>query len=134
MAMKQRCKTESTEEHRRRRYTDRGIKVCRAWLGKKGYERFLAHIGRALSKKHTLDRIDNDKGYAPGNVRWALPKQQSRNRSDNTAITAHGVTLTAAAWCDRQKLPTSTLHNRLRYGFTPEEAVSKKRYVRGDRK
>ena len=72
-AMLQRC----TLPHWQKWYADRGIRVCARWLG---YRNFLADVGRKPSPKHTLDRIDNDKGYEPGNCRWATWKEQRANR------------------------------------------------------
>jgi hypothetical protein len=60
-------------------YGGRGLTVCAEWLGPGGYQAFVAHIGEA-PEGHWLDRIDNDKGYEPGNVRWATPKEQAANR------------------------------------------------------
>lgn len=59
-------------------YGGRGITVCEAWLD---YETFLADVGIRPSEKHSLDRINNDAGYHPGNVRWATKSQQQRNKS-----------------------------------------------------
>jgi hypothetical protein len=61
-------------------YYDRGIRVCSEWSGKGGFEKFIAHIGKCPSSQHSLDRIDNDKGYEPGNVRWATAQEQVDNR------------------------------------------------------
>lgn len=61
-------------------YGGRGIAVHKDWRGKNGFARFLAHIGPRPSSKHSVDRIDNNKSYEPGNVRWATPKEQARNR------------------------------------------------------
>jgi hypothetical protein len=52
-------------------YGGRGIIVCDEWRGPAGFERFAACIGPRPSPKHTVDRIDNSRGYEPGNVRWA---------------------------------------------------------------
>lgn len=61
-------------------YGGRGITVCDEWLGEHGFYIFLGHIGTKPDPNLSLDRIDNDKGYQPGNVRWATKSEQSRNR------------------------------------------------------
>jgi hypothetical protein len=66
-------------ERERSYYFDRGIRVCGEWI--KSFTAFFEHIG-PMSKGHRIgvDRIDNDRGYEPGNVRWATPKQQCNNK------------------------------------------------------
>jgi len=64
-------------------YGKRGIKIYRKWGN--NYQKFLQDVGRRPSKKHSLDRINNKRGYYPGNVRWATKKQQARNRRKATA-------------------------------------------------
>lgn len=61
-------------------YFERGIVVCEEWSGDGGYERFLSHVGRRPGSGYSLDRIDNDRGYEPGNVRWATATMQANNR------------------------------------------------------
>jgi len=65
--------------HAYKRYGGRGLTMAPEWVGPGGFEKFFAHIG-PRPEGHTLDRIDNDKGYVPGNVRWADWKTQANNR------------------------------------------------------
>jgi hypothetical protein len=74
--MRRRC----SAEHRRGydNYGGRGIRVCAEWDA--SFETFLAHVGRRPSPHHSLDRINNDGHYEPGNVRWATPREQRANQ------------------------------------------------------
>lgn len=57
-----------------------GVSVCPSWA--QSYEAFVADMGEC-PEGLTLDRIDNTKGYEPGNCRWATMKEQVRNRRTN---------------------------------------------------
>lgn len=59
-------------------YGGRGITMCDAW--KKSFEAFYKDVGEPPSPDHSLDRIDNNKGYEPSNVRWVTDTEQVRNR------------------------------------------------------
>lgn len=76
--MRQRCSNPSRPYYRH--YGGRGIRVCDLW--EKSFAAFERDMGPRPSPKHSIDRIDNDKGYEPGNCRWATPKEQTRNRSN----------------------------------------------------
>lgn len=61
-------------------YGGRGITMCETFLGPSGFERFLAELGPRPGPNYSLDRINVDGNYEPGNVRWADPSQQAKNR------------------------------------------------------
>ena len=68
-------------------YGGRGISIHPSWNRNTegldelaAFEAFLAHVGPRPSPKHSIDRIDNDGNYEPGNVRWATSKQQRANQ------------------------------------------------------
>lgn len=76
-------------------YGGRGITVADEWTGRGGFARFLADVGPRPSSDHTLDRIDVNGAYEPGNVRWADRITQRWNRRDMVARRAAG-----ALWTD----------------------------------
>ena len=79
-------------------YGGRGITVCAEW--RDNFEAFLAHVGKRPSPKHSIDRIDNDGNYEPGNMRWATMTQQHRNFRRNHLITINGETKCMQEWAE----------------------------------
>ena len=73
--IKKRCLNPNYPEHRY--YADRGITLCDEWVD--DFSAFYRHIGPRPSPEHSVDRIDNDRGYEPGNVRWATKHEQNMN-------------------------------------------------------
>lgn len=61
-------------------YGGRGITVAPEWEGEEGFQRFLEHIGQRPSPQHSVDRINANGNYEPGNVRWATAEEQANNR------------------------------------------------------
>lgn len=105
------------------RYGGRGITVCERWLH--SFESFLTDMDRRPSAKHSLDRIDNDRGYEPGNCRWATATEQRHNRRDSRTFTYNGETLCLAEWARRTGIKLSTLWLRLSRGLPFEEAIGR---------
>lgn len=83
LAMKTRCS--STTGVFKRRYRDRGITVCDAWLANPWAFVDWANAN-GFAPHLTIDRIDNDRGYSPDNCRWVDMQAQSRNTSSNRPI------------------------------------------------
>jgi len=103
-------------------YYEKGITIHPSW---KDFVTFLRDIGYRPSSKHTLDRIDSNKNYEPGNVRWATMKEQQRNKSNNFRITLAEKTLTLIEWSEISGVPAQTIRKRLMEykGWTTEEAI-----------
>jgi len=119
MSMIARCHTESSPHFPS--YGGRGICVCERWRA--SFEMFLEDMGRRPSPDHSLDRIDNDGNYEPDNCRWATSVQQAGNRRSSRLLTIDGVSLTVADWSRRSGANQSTIHGRLRRGWTEKESV-----------
>jgi hypothetical protein len=96
-------------------YGARGVTVCDEWRGPGGFIRFLEHMGLRPSSGHSVDRIDNSKGYEPGNVRWATKIEQMNNMSTNRRITIDGETKTLAQWVAVYGAVYKTVHKRITY-------------------
>lgn len=73
-AMKARCRPTTARDNAG--HKSLGITVCGRW---RKFENFIADMGPRPSPRHSIDRIDNTKGYEPSNCRWAIPTQQMQN-------------------------------------------------------
>lgn len=114
LKMKQRCSDPKNPYFHL--YGGRGIVVCDKWVH--DFAQFLADVGERPSAKHSLDRINNDAGYEPGNVRWATAAEQSANRRVNVYITIDGVTKHQQAWTREAGLSPATIRERMARGIT----------------
>ena len=87
-------------------YGARGIRVCKRW---DSFKSFMEDMGPRPSKAHSIDRIDNNGHYEPGNCRWATKKEQARNRRSSKFLEHGGVSKTAAEWAELAGVSQSTL-------------------------
>lgn len=106
-------------------YGGRGIKVCSRW--RSSFADFLHDMGCKPSPNHTLDRWPNKDGdYEPGNVRWATPKQQARNRRNSRLITFRGESHCVTEWAEIANISTALLIWRLNTGWPIDQALQKR--------
>lgn len=84
--MKQRCLNPKVGHYPR--YGGRGIKVCERWMK---FENFLEDMGLRPSPNHSLDRIDNNGNYEPGNCRWTTWDVQHSNRRPRLRGVRNGI-------------------------------------------
>ena len=82
--MHRRC--EQTSDRSFHRYGGRGITVCERWTGPGGVENFIKDMGERPSRKHSLERRDNDGPYSPENCYWATSKQQRANQRPRASL------------------------------------------------
>ena len=118
-AMRRRCSPAGSPKERRN-YFDRGIRVCDRW---QSFENFLADMGEPPAG-YSIDRIDNDRGYEPGNCRWADAKTQGNNKRTNRVIEYDGQRMTLTQWADRVGLKHQTLLARIRRGWAIDRALT----------
>lgn len=120
-AMRARCRGRNNKAHRDWvGYAARGIKVCDRWMK---FENFLADMGERPSNKHSIDRIDVDGNYEPGNCRWATSSQQRNNKRNSDWLTVGAETLTLAEWANKIGIGRSTLRKRVDMGWPPSRVV-----------
>lgn len=116
-AMIQRCTNPRHEKWRR--YGARGISVCDRWLT---FESFIEDMGERPAGM-TIDRIDNDGNYDPGNCRWANQMTQGSNRGNNRRLLIGGTEMTISEAARTHGISLMTVRSRLSAGWTTEDAL-----------
>lgn len=124
MQMRRRCL--SPLSHVWKDYGGRGITICKRWSN---YENFLQDLG-PRPKGMSLDRIDNNGNYEPGNCRWTTQKIQSNNTRSNRLMSAFGRTMNLSEWAEQTGVKLGTIWIRLERGFDAESALSKEHLKR----
>lgn len=103
------------------RYGGRGIAVCERWM--QSFEVFYSDMGDR-PKGMTLDRVDTDGDYEPGNCRWATAKEQARNTRSNRMLSFRGESKCLQEWSDAIGIDKSSLRERLDAGWSVERALT----------
>ena len=111
IGMRSRCNCKTDEKYPR--YGGRGIRVCSRW---DHFSNFLLDMGERPSGM-TIDRIDNDGHYEPGNCRWATPTQQSNNTRTNRRIEFAGMNLTVTEWSKKIGISSQVINGRVKAGY-----------------
>lgn len=114
--MLQRCENPSILHWRR--YGGRGIKVCERWHD---FPNFINDMGERPTGC-SIERIDNDGNYEPGNCRWATKIEQQNNMSTNRIIQLDGERMTLSQAARKFNIPKHTAGSRIRSGWTIEAA------------
>ena len=100
----------------------RGITVCDEW--RNSFEAFYAHVGERPPGK-SIDRINNDLGYEPGNVRWATASEQAQNKSNTGRFTFNGETKTITQWASKWQVSRGALAARLKRGVPFDQVAAR---------
>lgn len=93
-------------------YGARGVSICREW--RESFAAFLRDVGNRPTPEHSIDRIDFDGNYEPGNVRWATRVTQARNRSCTRWLEYNGEVRCLSEWSLLLGIKKTTLFQRLR--------------------
>lgn len=123
--MKSRCL--NPNDQKCKNYGARGITICEEWIHDfPTYLRDVESLGIQPSPVHTIDRIDNDGPYAPGNIRWASPGEQRRNRQAQlVTLSFQGRTLCLTDWAIETGFDFSTIAKRVKAGWSAEDTLTK---------
>jgi len=119
--MIQRC--HNPKNHKFAAYGGRGIAVYEGWRGRDGFGNFIAHVGPCPHPSASIDRIDTDGNYEPGNVRWASTKEQGINRRRTMFVEVDGERLCLKDACAKVGAPYLKVYYRFKRGLPFTEAV-----------
>lgn len=104
-------------------YGGRGITVCDRWL--ESFVSFLEDMGERTSRSMTIERIDTNGNYEPGNCRWATMREQCRNARRNRILEFNGERLTMVEWSERIGINYGTLIQRIHVrGWPVDKALT----------
>jgi hypothetical protein len=104
----------------------KGVGICDEW--RNSFEAFLAYVGPRPSPRHSIDRFpDNNGNYEPGNVRWATPVEQIRNRRNARVFEFRGKRMTIQEIADAVGVSYKLIHDRIfQLGWSIERAATQR--------
>ncbi len=119
-AIKRRCFNAKNRSYRR--YGGRGISVCDDWLVYENFESWA--LSNGYKEGLSIDRINNDGNYEPGNCRWTTSKVQGNNKESCVYLTYNGEKLTIAQWAEKTNISWSTIKRRLKSGWPVNDILT----------
>lgn len=121
LGIKQRCCNPNSQCFKD--YGGRGITLCDRW--KSSVVDFYADMGDRPTPAHTIERIENSKGYEPGNCKWATRAEQNENTRQTRLLTLNGVTLSIGKWAKKLGVGRTLIRDRInRLGWSVERALT----------
>ena len=123
--IKKRCYNEASPRYGD--YGGRGIKMCDEWLDYHGgFEAFVDwSLNNGYSDELTIDRIDVDGDYSPGNCQWMTRKQQNQNKRTTIWVDYRGEHIPLMVLCEREGVSYDTVHDRMfKRGWDLERAIN----------
>jgi len=118
-AMRKRCTNPNAANYGD--YGGKGIAVCERW---NDFGSFLEDMGEPPTPGHSLDRIDNAKGYSPDNCRWATSVMQANNKTTTIIVTYDGVSQTLREWSQQTGISHSLLRKRRSAGWPVDKMLT----------
>lgn len=115
-----RCKNKNNISYKF--YGGRGISMSDEWAS--SFETFFSDMGQRPSNKHSLDRIDNNRGYEKGNCRWATRKEQARNTRACIILEYNGIKGTLKALCEHFGVKYTMAISRKTHGWPLDKILT----------
>jgi hypothetical protein len=119
-SMKDRCLNPNNRQFKD--YGGRGVRMYDNWI--ESFTEFYKYVGPKPTSNHTIDRINNNIGYFPGNVKWSTVKEQNNNKRNNLIITFNNKSATLAQWAEFIGISKDILNQRIHRGWPIEKAFT----------
>lgn len=107
-----------------------GITVCKRWIN--DFDKFVDDMGKRPSSKHSLERVNVNKGYSPSNCVWALYRTQAYNKRNTVKINVNGNLLTTIELSEQTGISQKTIRDRIYAGKSTEQIASKELFRRSE--